>query len=104
MDKSDLPLDQPANQDIVTGTDSARHREDLTAFWVRPPATPNWLACDDLNKRQGRALRGFKYDTVLTNEGESLAWSHLHEEIRNRADLSGASRCFILTISEAVLG
>jgi hypothetical protein len=76
MDKSDLPLDQPTHQDIVTGTYCARHREDLMTFWVRPPATPNWLARDDLNKCQSRALRGFKHDTVLTNEGESLAWSH----------------------------
>jgi len=73
MDKSDLALDEATHQDIVAVADRARHREDLATFRMRPPATPNWLSSDDLNKRRDRALRGLEYDAVLANERESLA-------------------------------
>jgi len=72
MDKRDLALDEATHQNIVAGADSARHREDLVTFRMRPPAALNWLSSDDLNKRRDRALRGFEYDAVLANEGKSL--------------------------------
>ena len=73
MDKSDLAPDQATHEDIVAVTDGSGHREDLVTFRMRPPATPNWLSSDELSKRWDRPLRGFEYDTVLTNEGKRLA-------------------------------
>ena len=73
MDKSDFAPDEATHEDIVAVTDSSGHREDLVTFRMRPPATPNWLSSDELSKRWDRPLRGFEYDTVLTNEGKRLA-------------------------------
>ena len=73
MDKSDLALDEATHEDIVAVANSSRHREDLVTFRMRPPATADWRFSYDLSKRRDRPLRGLEYDTVLTNERESLA-------------------------------
>lgn len=73
MDKRDLALDEATHEDIVAVADRSRHREDLVTLRMRPPATPNWLASDDLSKGWDRPLRGLEHDTVLTNESERLA-------------------------------
>ena len=73
VDKRDLALDQATHEDFVAVADGSRHRKDLVTFRMRPPATPNWLPSDNLGKRRDRPLRRLEYDTVLTNESESLA-------------------------------
>ena len=73
MDKGDLAPDESTHKDIVALADSSRYREDLMTFRMRPPATPNWLSSYDLSKRRDRPSRSLEYDTVLTNESESLA-------------------------------
>jgi hypothetical protein len=73
MDKRDFALDQATHEDLVALPDGSRHRENLVTFRMRPPATPNWLSNYRRNKRRDRPLRGLEYDTVLTNESESLA-------------------------------
>jgi hypothetical protein len=78
MDKRDLALDKAAHEDIVAVANRSRHREDFVTFLMRPPATPNWLPSYRLSKRRNRPVRGLEYDTVLTNEGKSLACSHRH--------------------------
>jgi hypothetical protein len=73
MDESDLAFDCTTHQDVAAGADSSGHCEDLMTFWMRPPATSNWLSCYHLRKGGNRPSRGLEYDTVLTNEGESLS-------------------------------
>jgi len=50
MDKRDLAIDEATHEDIVAVPNSSRHREDLVAFRMRPPATPNWLSSYHLSK------------------------------------------------------
>jgi len=73
MDKRDLPFDETAYKNIVAVANCSRHRKNLVTLRMRPPATPHWLSSDGLGKRRDRPLRGFEYDTVPTNESESLA-------------------------------
>ena len=82
MDKCDLALDKATHKDIVAVADRSRYREDLVAFRMRPPATPNSLSSNDLSKRRDWPVRGFEDDTVLTNESESLECSHRHVVFR----------------------
>lgn len=78
MDERDLALDKPTHQDIVAVADRTGQRKDLLAFRMRPPAAPNRTSSDGLSKRRGGPVRGFKDDTVVTNERERLASSHCH--------------------------
>src|SRR2546428_11970847 len=78
VNERDLALDQATHKDFVAVADCSRHREDLVTFRMRPPATPNWLSCDDLGKRRHRPLRSLEHHTVLTNERGSLTCSHRH--------------------------
>ena len=73
MHKRDLALDQATHEDIVAIANDSRHGEDLVTLRMSPPATTNWLSSYDLNQRRNRSLRGLEYDTVFTNERESLA-------------------------------
>ena len=73
MDKSDFALNEPAYEYLVTIPDRSCQRENFATLRMRPPAATNWLSNDDLDKRRHWPLRGFEYNTVLTNESERLA-------------------------------
>ena len=76
MDKRDLALDEATHEDIIAVADRSRHREDLATLRMRPPATSNGFAGDDLSKRRARPVRGLQDDTALANESEGLVCSH----------------------------
>ena len=76
MDERDLASDQTAYENIIAFADCSRHRENLVALRMRPPAAPNRLSRYHLRKRQRRPLSGLKNDTLLANKSLRLAWSH----------------------------
>ena len=73
MDEGDLALDEAAHEHFVAVAHGSGYRKDLVTLRMRPPAAPNRRPGDEASQRRDRPLSGLEYDTVLTNERESLA-------------------------------
>jgi hypothetical protein len=72
MYKRDLPVYKSTDEHIITVADYSRHREDLTAFRMRPPITSNWCPRYELSNGRCGSPGALEHDAVFSNESQSL--------------------------------
>jgi hypothetical protein len=72
MNQSDLSIDKPADQHLLTIGDRLKDGVDVMTLRMCPPSTSDWFADDSFGKAWCGPFSGGENYAMLSNKGQGL--------------------------------